>query len=514
MEKLLLGIDIGTSACKVAVFDLNGNVAAQSTKPYPVYYPAPGYVEQDPMEWWAGICDALREIFADSKISADRIAGIGIDGQSWSAIPVDKNGNILHNTPIWMDTRASGICAHTIGKIGAERIFEISGNSFEPTYSTPKMLWFKENKPDVYKNTFLFLQSNSYIGYKLTGKFTQDVSQGYGIHAFNMKTGAYDDKFCEELGIDREKLPEIYACHDVIGAVTNEAALATGLSPGTPVVAGGLDASCGTLGAGVVDVGQTQEQGGQAGGMSICLDEAIGHPKLILGFHVIPKMWLLQGGTVGGGSFNWFWQELAGYESIREKETGVNAFKIMDDEAAAITPGSEGLVFLPYMSGERSPIWDKDAQGVFYGIGFNKTRAHMIRSVLEGCAYALLHNLKTAEEAGVCVETLNAMGGAANSRLWTQIKSDVTGKKINVPASDTATTLGAAILAGIGAGLYKDFNEAVGKTIEITRTHEPDMKNHEIYSKYFDIYLEIYNNLKSTMKKSSALNMHTAGSVK
>jgi len=507
MEKLLLGIDIGTSACKVAVFDLDGRVIAQSAKAYQVYYPAPDYVEQNPEEWWNAVCDAIQEVLLLGRINPKQITGIGIDGQSWSAIPVDKNGNVLANTPIWMDTRSSDIAKKVAERVGFEKIFNISGNSFEPTYSTPKMLWFKENCSDIYKNTYKFLQSNSFIAYKLTGNYAQDLSQGYGIHSFNMKTGKWDDEFCDELGIDREKLPDIYKCHEVIGYVTKKAAEITGLAAGIPVVAGGLDASCGTLGAGVIDVGQTQEQGGQAGGMSICLDKPAAHPKLILSFHVVPDLWLLQGGTVGGGgSIKWFRQELGAYEVEQENKTGISSLKIMDDEASEIKPGSDGLIFLPYMAGERSPLWDKYAKGVFFGLGYNKTRAHMIRAVLEGTAYALLHNLKTAEEAGVKVNTLNAMGGAANSRLWTQIKADVTGKIIKVPSSDTATTLGAAILAGVGTGQYSGFKEAVERTVNITRTHEPDMKSHEIYMKYYDIYLEIYDKLKDTMKKVSSIN--------
>jgi len=506
MQKLLLGIDIGTSSCKAAVFNLSGEVIGQSSKDYSVFYPASDCVEQDPREWWSGVCSAIKEIFATCSINPKAIVGIGVDGQSWSAIPVNKNGAVLHNTPIWMDTRSSEIAKKVTDRVGAEKIFGISGNAFEPTYSTPKMLWFKETKPQIYKDTYKFLQSNSYIILKLTDKYTQDFSQGYGVHCFNMKTGKWEDNFCEELGIAREKLPEIYRCHQVIGEVTNQAAQETGLASGTPVVAGGLDACCGTLGAGVVDIGQTQEQGGQAGGMSICLNEALAHPKLILSFHVVPDLWLLQGGTVGGGgSINWFKKELGGFEIEEEKRSGKDAFKIMDEEAAKISEGADGLIFLPYMAGERSPLWDKHAKGVFFGLSYNKTRAHMIRSVLEGTAFALEHNLKTAAEIGVKVDVLNAMGGAANSKLWTQIKSDITGKTINVPASDTATTLGAAILAGVGVGVYKDFKEAVNKTITIQRVHTPDMAKNKIYNKYYEIYIELYEKLKGTMAKISQI---------
>ncbi len=506
MKNLLLGIDIGTSACKAAVMDLEGKVIAQASSAYPVYYPAPDYVEQNPVEWWEGVCLAIREVLSTGRVDTDDIAGIGLDGQSWSAIPIDIHGNVLANTPIWMDRRASELCKKVTERVGFDRIFSISGNSFEPSYTTPKILWFKENEPEIYKNTYKFLQSNSYIAFKLTGAITQDMSQGYGLHMFNMEKGSYDNDLCDELGVDREKLPAIVPCHHVIGMITKKAAEETGLIPGIPVVAGGLDAACGTLGAGVYKVGQTQEQGGQAGGMSICVDKALSHPKLILSSHVVPGLWLLQGGTVGGGgAVKWFSEQLGASEAAQAKIEGSNVFKVMDDEAAEISQGSDGLIFLPYMAGERSPLWDKNAKGVFFGLGYDKTRAHMIRSVMEGCAYALYHNMKTAEESGVKSDILNAMGGAANSRLWTQIKADVTGTPIQVPTSDTATTMGASILAGVGIGAYKSFEDAAERTIQITRIHEPDMKAHDRYKKYYEIYLELYEKLKDSMQKISEI---------
>ena len=347
MGKVLLGIDIGTSACKVALFEENGQVIAQANHPYQLYYPNPGWVEQDPEEWWEAICAGIRDVLADSHVPVESIVGIGIDGQSWSCIPVDAAGNCLARTPIWMDTRANQICQEVKERIGFERIFETAGNDFLPSYSTPKMLWFKQEHPEIFEKTYKFLQSNSYIGYKLTGVMSQDLSQGYGIHFFNMKTCTYDPELAELLGLSVDLVPPLYACDAVIGTVTAEAAKRTGLAEGTPVVAGGLDAACGTLGAGVYLPGQTQEQGGQAGGMSLCLDEAKAHEKLILSPHVISGLWLLQGGTVGGGGvLRWFRQELAAQESFDE----------LTAEAEKVPAGSEGVLFLPYMAGERSPM--------------------------------------------------------------------------------------------------------------------------------------------------------------
>lgn len=492
MDRQLLGIDIGTSACKVVVFTENGSVLAQVNEPYQVYYPRQGWAEQKPEEWWKAVCKALKRVLEEKQVHAEAICGIGVDGQSWSAIPVDKEGQVLAPTPIWMDVRARDICGRVVQKIGEERSFQVAKNSFLPSYTTPKLLWFQENRPEVYRNTWKFLQSNSYIVYRLTGVMSQDVSQGYGIHFFDMEKLCYDEQLAGDMGLSADLLPALYGCDQIVGGVTKKAAEATGLKEGTPVVAGGLDAACGSLGAGVYRKGQTQEQGGQAGGMSICTDRALGHPKLILGTHVVPGLWLLQGGTVGGGgAFKWFRQELGGGLSFDE----------LTAEAQKAPVGSGGVIFLPYMAGERSPIWNPDAKGVFYGLSYDKTRGHMVRAVLEGVAFSLEHNLRTAAEAGAEAEVLNAMGGAANSVLWTQIKADVTGRTIRVPASDTATALGAAILAGTGCGVYGSYEEAVNKTIAVTRVQEPDWENHETYKRCMEDYLRLYEDLKESFSR-------------
>lgn len=495
MEDLLLGIDIGTSACKIAIFNRQGEVIAQSNQTYSLYYPNPGWVEQNPDEWWNSICLGIKDCFIKSKIAPSQIVGIGIDGQSWSSIPVDGEGNCLHNTPIWMDTRAKDIAERVTKEVGADRIFQIAGNSFNPSYTAPKILWFKESKPEVYKKTEKFLHSNSYIVMKLTGIMSSDKCQNYGIHFFNTNTLTYDEGLAKEIGISIEKVADVYSCHDVVGYVTKEASKITGLAEGTPVVAGGLDAACGTLGAGVCKAKQTQIQGGQAGGMSLCVDQPIAHPKLILSPHVVPDLWLLQGGTVGGGgALRWMKQEFGPEESFDE-------FTSLAEKIAA---GSDGVVFLPYLSGERSPLWNPDAKAVFYGLGFDKTKGHMIRALLEGVVFSVAHNFRVAEEAGVNIKEMDirAMGGAANSKLWMQIYSDVTGCKISIPTSDTATTLGAAMMAGVGIGMYKSFEEAVNETVKITRIQEPCAENYEEYKKAMDLYLELGDKLKSTFSST------------
>lgn len=503
MRKLLLGIDVGTSGCKVAVFDENGKIIATTTKEYDVYYPKDGWAEQDPNQWWDCVVSCIKSTITDNNINPSGIKGIGTDGQSWSAIPIDEDGEVLANTPIWMDTRASDICDRIKSEVGEDVIISLCGNPFEPMYTTPKILWFKENMSDVYNNTYKILQSNSFIVYRLTNKISQDICQGYGLHCFDMRKGKWDLDMCDKLGLDANMLPDrIYNCHEVVGGVSKQVASATGLMEATPVVAGGLDAACGTLGAGVIHAGQTQEQGGQAGGMSICLDEYKADKRLILSYHVVQNKWLLQGGTVGGGGvIKWFEKEFCELERNKANANGNSSFDEMNIEASEIKKGSDGVVFLPYMAGERSPIWDKNAKGVFYGLDFAKTRAHMIRACFEGVAFSLKHNIDVAEEVGAYVGTLHATGGSANSKLWTQIKSDITGKNLVVPSSDTSATMGAAMLAGVGVGIYKDFEDAVNKCVKVVREHKPN-EDRLLYDKNYKIYLELYNSLKNLMAES------------
>ncbi|GCF92567.1 xylulokinase [Enterococcus florum] len=496
----LLGIDIGTSSCKAALFTSAGEAIAQASQSYSVFYPQEGWAEQNPADWWLAVCKATKKLIAESKINPSTIAGIGVAGQSWSAIPMTADGQVLADTPIWMDTRAVDICQDLEEQIGEERFFQLCGNPLQPAYTLPKILWYKKHQPEMYQQIDKILQSNSYIVYQLTGCFSQDVSQGYGYQCFDLRKGSYDQVICQELGIPMKILPDIFACHEIVGKVTNEAALQTGLTAGIPVVAGGLDSACGALGTGAIQAGETQEQGGQAGGMGICLDTYQADKRLILSNHVVPNKWLLQGGTVGGGGvLNWLEKQLGDAERLLAIENKTNSFIELSKLAEKITPGSDGLIFLPYMAGERSPIWNSKAKGVYYGLDFSKTKGHLIRAGMEGVAYSLKHNLETAQQAGAEVSLLRAMGGAANSEVWTQIKSDVTGKEIRVVNTDTTTTLGSAILAGVATGVYKDFEEAVNQTVTYSRRHLPNQALINVYQEGYKKYLAIYESLSGLM---------------
>jgi xylulokinase len=515
MKDLLLGIDIGTSGCKVAVFDRQGNVLAERTEGYPVYSPVEKYAEQNPDEWWTAVVDAVKAVL--TNVDPARIAAVGVDGQSWSAVPVDREGRVLHNTPIWYDYRAVKQCTMLNAQCAIE--FSVSGNPLSPTYSLPKVLWFKEERAEVYENTYKFLQSNSFIVYRLTGMFSQDVSQCNGYQCFDISKLRFDEALAKRIGLDLDKIPDIFECTDIVGLVNKEAAKFTGLIEGTPVVAGGLDAACAALGVGVISDGRTQEQSGTAGGMSICMSEPLKNPKLILGRHVVGGKWLLQGGTVGGaGVLRWMekgfnvndngrteasaptevghgnptLQPFAGHQPSNKSHTSpISHLPSPIDYAEFLTPaetippGSDGLIFLPYMAGERSPVWSDKVKGMYYGLDFSKTRGHMIRAGLEGVAYSLRHNLDTACGSGIT--EMYAAGGAAKSPLWCQIKSDVTGIPISVTENENATVLGAAMLAGVGVGYYRDFEEAVEQCVRVKARYEPE--RHEAYDRGYEVYL-------------------------
>ena len=500
--ELLLGIDIGTSACKISLTRRDGTVVTDASEPYGVYYPEPYFVEQDADEWWEAVCRGVRKCIDKSGCKPTDVVGIGIDGQSWSAIPIDRDGNVLARTPIWMDHRSERQCERLSREIGEDEIFSLCGNPLTSPYTTGKILWFRENMPDVFSHTYKILQSNAFIAYRLTGVTSHDVSQGYGIHGFDMRRMEWNSDMLSRMEIPVSILPDLYPCHGVIGKVTESAAKLCGLAAGIPVVAGGVDSAAAALGAGALHGGETQEQGGQSGGMSVCSDEYASDPRLILCAHVVPGKWLLQGGTTGGGGvMRWITQEFAAYEREHEAEVGKGAMAQLDDLAAVVSPGSDGLVFLPYMAGERTPIWDAKAKGVFYGMDFSKTRGHFLRAAMEGVAFSLRHNLDVAESAGATVSLMAATGGCANSRLWTQIKADVTGKPITVPGSDNSTNLGAAMLAGVGIGMYRDFEDAVASTVRVTRRHDPDPSVKTAYDKNYEIYLELYEKLRDTMQK-------------
>ena len=495
MEDYLLAIDIGTSGCKVCVFNSDLQVLAHTTKSYPIYYGENGIVEQNPNDWWDAIVCGLKEL--SQQVDFSKIRAVGTDGQSWAAILSDSEGNALCNTPIWLDTRAKKECEELLRK-EPEYGFSVSGNTLRANYTLPKVLWMKKNRPLAFEKADKILQSNSYIVYKLCGAVSQDRSQGYGWQCYDIQKGKWNVPYCLEAGLDSSILPEIYRSDEIVGKVTAEAARLTGLSEGTPVVAGGLDAACAALGAGVFRDGQVQENGGSAGGMSICISSPLKHKDLILSEHVVPGTWLLQGGTVGGGgALRWFKENFSPTSST----PGLNAFEELSAIAERSPLGANGIVFLPYLNGERSPIWDPKAKGIFFGMSYSNTKGDFARSIMEGTAFSIYDNILTAKEAGVSVSRMIATGGTANSNIWMQIKADVCGADMVRCGSDHLSAKGAAILAGVGCGLYSDYSIAE-KSAVYNEIFYSNHTAHKQYNTIFKLYKKLYAGTKKLMSKS------------
>lgn len=498
MKNYLLAVDQGTSGLKLMLAHLDGQHQVSLTKEYPTYYPSNGFIEQDPRDWWRAVCEGIPELLQNAGISASDIAAVGVDGVSWTPVMIGRDGRELGRCALWNDTRSTEECADIGRAVGEERVFETCGNPVQPYYATPKLLWYRKHEPERFDQLQCVLGSNGYLVWKLTGSFTLDASQGYGWAFYSMAHGGWDEQMAEALAIDLRWMPALCESMHVAGTVTAEAARQSGLAEGTPVVAGGLDAACGVLGAGVIRSGPAQEQSGSAGGMSICTEQYQPAPGLILGRHVVPNRWLVQGGTVGGGgAFRWLTQQLYPEETSLD---GAERVGELNRIAAQVPSGSDGLIFLPYLAGERSPIWNPYAKGVYYGLDFSKTRAHLVRAVLEGAAYALRDNLEHAARCGAVPTELRAVGGASASSLWMQIKADVTGCPIRAVANADATAIGCLMLAGVGCGAINGFEEACDRFVSLKPLYYPRVQNKETYEKGFEQYKTLYQTLKTMMK--------------
>ena len=486
MKNYILSIDIGTSGAKVMLTDLSGRKLSAMSAGYATRSPEPNAYRQDPRDWWRAVREALPRLLSDEKVSPGDIGAIGVDGVSWTPVLLDEKGGAMCDSPLWYDTQSFRQCDELRERVGEEAAFSCSRNPLQPYYEDSKILRFRQEEPEKMKRCRHILSSNGYIGYRLTGEMRQDVCQAYGFLSFDMEKAKWNEALAEKAGFDLNLIAPLAACDEVIGTVTREAAEQTGLVAGIPVIAGGLDAACGALGAGVYAPGPVHEQSGSAGGMSVCCDVCPSAPGLIVSRHVVGGQWLLQGGTVGGGQLmNWLSDVLMpGVERGKAREA-------LCAEAAKIPEGSDGLVFLPYMAGERSPIWDPNAKGTFVGLDFTKNRGHITRSVLEGAAFALRHNLETAAPCAPKMELLRAVGGASENALWMQMKADITGIPICAVDSPHATALGCAVLAGVGTGMLPGY-DVINEYVSLREPYLPRKAFSEVYNERYEKYVSVY----------------------
>ena len=504
----IVAVDIGTSSTKTALFAEDGTLVAQASEDYPLQRPRPAWAEMDALDWWRATCVTIRRVLSVAGVAADRVAGVGVDGLGWTLVPVDEQGDPLCPAMIWLDRRAGAENAWLRSLPQADHLVDLVANPLDEAYITPKLVWLRQHAPKVFDAAERFLTSSGFIVRCLTGESSCDFTQAYGFHFFDIRRARWDEEAARLIGVPLEKLPPLYPPTAVVGHVSSAAAQATGLAPGIPVIAGALDAAAGALGAGVVRLGQTVDQGGQAGGMLMSVDHVIVEPALIFSHHVLPGQYLFQSGTVGGGSLGWFRDVFGEAEIRRAVELGCSPFDLMSAQAEETSPGANGVIFLPYMAGERTPLWSTDARGVFFGLSYATARGDVVRAIMEGCAFAVYHNLKIAERSGVTVKEWIGNGGATRSAVWCQIKADVTNKPFVLATqrdgSPGGHTLGLYVMVAHAVGLCDNMAEHIEALLPVRRVFEPSSARHALYEELFGVYLDLSEKLQPDFARACA----------
>lgn len=496
----VIGIDIGTSSTKTALWREDGALLAETSAPYPLHRPHPAWAQMDANEWWAAACATVRRVLAQSGVDPRAVVGVGVDALGWALTPVDRLGRALHPAMIWLDRRAEAEAAQLRARPDADHLVDLVANPLDAAYLTPKLLWLKHHHPDIFEAAHQFLTASGFIVQRLTGAFTCDYTQAYGFHFFDIRREQWDAAAAQSLGLPPEKFPPLFQSCQIVGQITTEAAAATGLAPGTPVIAGALDAAAGAFGSGVVRVGQTADQGGTAFGLSACVDRVMVEPRLIFSHHVAPGLYLFQGGTVGGGMLGWFKDTLGQPENTAAQLLGVSPYELMSRQVAESPAGANGLIFLPYMAGERSPLWNSQARGVFFGLSYKSSRADILRAIMEGCAYAVHHNVQVMAQKGVTVQEWIGIGGASNSPVWCQIKADITNRPFTVARRADGgpgdNTLGLTAMVLHATGRCPDMAGLMESFLPNRTVHQPVAAHHALYRDLFEIYLSLSQKLQ------------------
>lgn len=504
----LLGTDIGTSGTKTILMDTDGNLIAQDLQEYDVLTPKPLWAEQWPSVWLDAAKASIKNTVLKSGIPPENIRGIAISGlYGGSGIPLDENMEPVRPCMIWMDRRAEKEANWVLESIGKEKLLEVTHNGADPYYGYTKILWMKNNEPENWRKTKLFLPPNDYVIYKLTGEVVIDYSSAGNIGGiFDMNNRTWSKEMMAAMDIPVSMMPEkIVESTDIVGGLTKEAAAELGLTAGMPVIASGIDCGAANIGLGVFDSGIYAAAIGTSMCAALISDKPVQGKDLIVWPYLYDAKRLsyyFAGGATAGAIVKWFRQTLCQFELEAEKAGGKNAYDVLNEQAANIPAGSDGLVVLPYFMGERSPIWDSDAKGTIVGLSLAHTKAHMYRAFLEAVAYSLRDAIEaTGEYLG---EYILLAGGVTKSKLWRQIFADVTGYPIVCPIHDVEANMGDVMLAGIGTGLlsYDD----VKKWQVLDDKIMPNQENHRKYNDYYKVYKSIYQNLKADMKTLTSIS--------
>jgi xylulokinase len=489
---LILSIDIGSTSTKAALYRSDGTLAASQSMNYDIQYPHPGWAEQDPNIWWDATRLCCHQIL--KNLSGEEICVVSVSGQAPGCVTIDRQGKSLRPAILWMDRRAVPQVEMLRILLGAERAAKISGNTLDSYFGGLKWAWFRQNEPLQYDKTWKFLQANNYISYRLTGEISTDPSQaGLCSPCFNLRDRCWDSSICDLMDLDLEKLPPIFPSKEIIGQVTTAASVETGLPVGIPVICGGGDFACACLGAGVVQQGSAAMMLGTSGNLLVPASLKT-DPRLLNTIHVTGEN-LSFGAVMAGGAVNWF-TTMLGVDQP-------DIFNLLDAEAAQTLPGAEGLIFLPYLMGERTPIWDPHARGVFIGLSTSHTRGHLYRAVLEGVAFAFRQMMEIISNTGTPIKEIIAINGGARSSLWRQIFADILQVPIRWRPTSGGTSLGAAFLAAQSCVDNLPIAD-LSAWLEPTQDTFPNQNSVRSYHSQYEIYCSLYFRLKDIFLK---LNM-------
>ncbi|NLV74922.1 MAG: xylulokinase [Chloroflexi bacterium] len=506
MPELILAHDLGTTADKASLFGADGQLLASASCSYPTYYPRAGWAEQSADDWWAAVCAANQQLFSQSPYRAEDVAVVGFSGQMMSCLLVDGSARPLHQSIIWADQRAADEAAAAEVQLGTKYLYGITGHRFGANYTAAKLLWLRKHQPELLQRARYVLQAKDYIAARLTGVFATDTSDASGTNLYDLTAGGWSQALLQALELDAALLPDLHAATDVIGQVSRSAAQESGLRTGTPVVIGGGDGACATAGAGLAAPGDIYLYIGSSSWIaSLATQPLFDQARRTFTFSYLDPQLYLPTGTMqcAGGSYDWL-------ERLLRGEGSTPPYRKLDALAEGVAPGARGLLYLPYLLGERSPHWSTTARGSFVGLSMLHGRAEIARAVLEGVAFNLRAILDAFRAQGTQYESLRIIGGGARSALWRQIVADILQLPLLRPQlSAEATSLGAAMAAGTGAGLLGSLRQAA-RLVRLSEAEKPNPANSALYDDFYGLFCQAYRTLEPL---NTALAAHTDDTI-
>lgn len=498
-----LGLDVGTSSTKVLLIDAAGCVIATSAPEYAFRTPKPRWAEADPQDWWAATIQGVKDVLRLAGVAGADVVGIGLSGQMHGLVMLDAQGSVLRPCIMWNDQRTSDQCAAITQTIGAERILQLTGNPVLPGFTAPKIVWVRDNEPEVYARCAKVLLPKDYIRYRMSGEFYSEVSDASGTSLLDVAKRQWSDEMLQGCGIPREWMPEVTESHVASTRLSGEAAQAMGLLAGTPIVGGGGDQAAQAVGCGIVEEGIISATFGTSGVVFAHSRQYRVEPRgrLHAFCAAVPGEWHLMGVMLSAaGSLQWY-RDALGQEAVAQaKAEGRHPYQVLDDQASTVPAGTDGLLFLPYLTGERTPYPDPYARGAFIGLTLRHRKEHMVRAVLEGVTYGMRDSLELMRELGIRSRRIVASGGGARSPLWRQMMADVFETEIVLVNATEGAAYGAALLATVGTGVYPDIRTAAGKCIGTTGQALPNDATSAVYNRFYPRYRALYPALKDEFR--------------